>query len=67
LATGFAIKNECRFSGQLVEYLEKENRLKPEEKAELWFNQQRDDLPAQEVRLYVVSQKWTDAAGLPEQ
>lgn len=37
-------------SGGLVEYLEKENRLKPEEKAELWFNQCRDDLRAYEVR-----------------
>lgn len=36
-------------SGQLVEYLEKENKLKPEHKAELWFNQQRDDLRAYEV------------------
>jgi hypothetical protein len=35
--------------GQLVEYLEKENKLKPEHKAELWFNQQRDDLRAYEV------------------
>jgi hypothetical protein len=37
-------------SGGLVEYLEKENKLKPEGKAELWFNQQRDDLRAYEVR-----------------
>ena len=37
-------------SGQLVEYLEKENNLKAEHKAELWFNQQRDDLRSQEVR-----------------
>ena len=37
-------------SGQLVEYLEKENSLKAEEKAELWFNQQRDDLRPYEVR-----------------
>lgn len=37
-------------SGGLVEYLEKENKLKPEDKAELWFNQQRDDLRAYEVR-----------------
>lgn len=36
--------------GQLVEYLEKENNLKPEHKAELWFNQSRDDLRAYEVR-----------------
>jgi hypothetical protein len=36
--------------GQLVEYLEKENRLRPEEKAELWFNQQRDNLRPPEVR-----------------
>lgn len=36
--------------GQLVEYLEKENNLKPEHKAELWFNQGRDDLRAYEVR-----------------
>jgi hypothetical protein len=36
--------------GQLVEYLEKENRLKPEEKAELWFNQQQADLRPYEVR-----------------
>lgn len=37
--------------GQLVDYLEKENKLKPEYQAELWFNQGRDDLRAQEVRL----------------
>lgn len=37
-------------SSGLVEYLEKENKLRPEEKAELWFNQQRDDLRAYEVR-----------------
>ena len=36
--------------GQLVEYLEKENNLKAEHKAELWFNQSRDDLRAYEVR-----------------
>jgi hypothetical protein len=41
--------------GQLVEYLEKENNrqaalLKAEHKAELWFNQQRDDLRPQQVR-----------------
>jgi hypothetical protein len=36
--------------GQLVEYLEKENNLKAESKAELWFNQQRDDLRPHEVR-----------------
>lgn len=36
--------------GQLVEYLEKENNLKAENKAELWFNQQRDDLRPQQVR-----------------
>lgn len=36
--------------GQLVEYLEKENNLKPENKAELWFNQQREDLRPYEVR-----------------
>ncbi|MCK8496132.1 DUF5712 family protein [Spirosoma sp. RP8] len=36
--------------GQLVEYLEKENNLKPEHKAELWFNQSRDDLRPYEVR-----------------
>jgi len=36
--------------GQLVEYLEKENNLKPEQKAELWFNQERDDLRPYEVR-----------------
>ena len=41
--------------GQLVEYLEKENNLKAEHKAELWFNQQRDDLRAQEVRLGIDS------------
>lgn len=41
--------------GQLVEYLEKENNLKPEHKAELWFNQGRDDLRAQEVRLGIDS------------
>ena len=37
-------------SGQLIEYLEKENNLKAEHKAELWFNQQRDDLRPHEVR-----------------
>jgi hypothetical protein len=36
--------------GQLVEYLEKENNLKAEQKAELWFNQQREDLRPHEVR-----------------
>ncbi len=36
--------------GQLVEYLEKENNLKAEHKAELWFNQGRDDLRPYEVR-----------------
>ena len=36
--------------GQLVDYLEKENNLKAEHKAELWFNQGRDDLRAYEVR-----------------
>ena len=36
--------------GQLVEYLEKENNLKAENRAELWFNQQRDDLRPQQVR-----------------
>ena len=36
--------------GQLVEYLEKENNLKDEQKAELWFNQGHDDLRAYEVR-----------------
>lgn len=36
--------------GQLVEYLEKENNLKAENKAELWFNQSRDDLRPYEVR-----------------
>ena len=36
--------------GQLVEYLEKENNLKAEPKAELWFNQGRDDLRPYEVR-----------------
>jgi hypothetical protein len=36
--------------GQLVEYLEKENNLKPDHKAELWFNQGRDDLRPYEVR-----------------
>ncbi len=36
--------------GQLVEYLEKENNLKAEQKAELWFNQGRDDLRPYEVR-----------------
>lgn len=36
--------------GQLVEYLEKENNLKAEHKAELWFNQGRDDLRPHEVR-----------------
>ncbi len=41
--------------GQLVEYLEKENNLKAEYKAELWFNQGRDDLRAQEVRLGIDS------------
>lgn len=41
--------------GQLVEYLEKENNLKAEHKAELWFNQGRDDIRAQEVRLGIDS------------
>ena len=41
--------------GQLVDYLEKENKLKAEHKAELWFNQGRDDLRAQEVRLGIDS------------
>lgn len=41
--------------GQLVEYLEKENNLRAEYKAELWFNQGRDDLRAQEVRLGIDS------------
>ncbi|GAB3791032.1 DUF5712 family protein [Spirosoma horti] len=36
--------------GQLVDYLEKENKLKPEHQAELWFNQGRDDLRPYEVR-----------------
>jgi hypothetical protein len=36
--------------GQLVEYLEKENNLKADHKAELWFNQQREDLRPYEVR-----------------
>lgn len=36
--------------GQLVEYLEKENNLKAEHKAELWFDQQREDLRPYEVR-----------------
>lgn len=36
--------------GQLVEYLEKENNLKAEHKAELWFNRDRDDLRPYEVR-----------------
>ena len=36
--------------GQLVDYLEKENNLKPEHKAELWFNQGRDDIRPHEVR-----------------
>lgn len=36
--------------GQLVEYLEKENNLRAEHKAELWFNQGRDDLLPYEVR-----------------
>ena len=36
--------------GQLVEYLEKENNLKAENRAELWFNQQRDDVRPQQVR-----------------
>ncbi|WP_020600311.1 DUF5712 family protein [Spirosoma panaciterrae] len=41
--------------GQLVDYLEKENNLKAEHKAELWFNQGRDDLRPQEVRLGIDS------------
>lgn len=41
--------------GQLVDYLEKENNLKAEHKAELWFNQRRDDVRAQEVRLGIDS------------
>ena len=28
--------------GGLVEYLEKENKLKPEQQAELWFSQSRE-------------------------
>lgn len=36
--------------GQLVEYLEKENKLKPTTQAELWFDQQRDDLRPHQVR-----------------
>lgn len=40
---------------QLVEYLEKENNLKAEYKAELWFNQGRDDLRPHEVRLDIDS------------
>lgn len=37
-------------SSGLVEYLEKENKLRPEEKAELWFDQQRADIRSYEVR-----------------
>lgn len=48
--TASASGSNAGSSGGLVEYLEKENKLKPEEKAELWFNQQRDDLRAYEVR-----------------
>jgi hypothetical protein len=36
-------------SGGLVEYLEKENKLKPEQQAELWFSQHREQLAGQEV------------------
>jgi hypothetical protein len=36
--------------GGLVDYLEKENRLKVPGEYELWFNQQRDDIRALEVR-----------------
>ncbi len=36
--------------GQLVEYLEKENQLTPVNQAELWFNQQRNDVRPDEVR-----------------
>jgi hypothetical protein len=36
-------------SGGLVEYLEKENKLKPEQQAELWFSQNREQLAGHEV------------------
>ncbi|GAB3226942.1 DUF5712 family protein [Spirosoma arcticum] len=36
-------------SGGLVDYLEKENKLKPEQQAELWFSQNREQLAGQEV------------------
>ena len=36
-------------SGGLVEYLEKENKLKPEQQAELWFSQHREQLAGHEV------------------
>jgi hypothetical protein len=36
--------------GQLVEYLEKENWVKPANEHELWFNQTRDDVRPLEVR-----------------
>lgn len=35
--------------GGLVEYLEKENKLKPEQQAELWFSQNRERLAGHEV------------------
>lgn len=36
--------------GGLVDYLEKENRLKAPSEQEYWFNQQRDDIRPHEVR-----------------
>jgi len=36
-------------SGGLVDYLEKENKLKPEQQAELWFSQNREQVASQEV------------------
>ena len=35
--------------GGLVDYLEKENKLKPEQQAELWFSQNREQLAGHEV------------------
>ncbi len=36
-------------SGGLVDYLEKENKLKPEQQAELWFSQNREQVAGHEV------------------
>jgi hypothetical protein len=44
-------------SGGLVEYLEKENKLKPEQQAELWFSQHREQLAGHEVVAQIDSNK----------